>query len=59
LQLGDERVVTAFGLFKPTLLDQTTAVGTAGFAVKQTPLTKYSDPEDPFDAQYLKVSSSC
>ncbi|XP_055716979.1 actin-related protein 8 [Phlebotomus papatasi] len=54
LQVGDEAIVAPLSLFHTELLNLT---GTTKLAKTQIPWTKQSDPEDCFDAEYLKETS--
>ncbi|XP_055679254.1 actin-related protein 8 [Lutzomyia longipalpis] len=54
LQVGDEAIVAPLSLFHTELLNVT---GTTKLAKTQIPWTKQYDPEDCFDAEYLKETS--
>ncbi|GAB0100566.1 Actin-related protein 8 [Sergentomyia squamirostris] len=54
LQVGDEAIVAPLSLFHTELLNLT---GTTKMARTQIPWARQSDPEDCFDAEYLKETS--
>lgn len=54
IQVGDECVLAPLGLFNTELLNVT---GTGKVAKVQKPSSRQPDPEDCFDAEYLRETS--
>lgn len=51
LQVGDECLIAPLGLFQPELFDLT------GKKTVTTQKRTLSDPEDPFDAEFIRETS--